>query len=261
MHPHRPVTTLTKNPELAVPVFSRQRILAHADALALHRKLAVVACLLVVAHCLAMVSRFYFERDIVFGLVPLFDFYEERNIPTYFSSFNLLLTAGILFTMARLDKLNGKHMTPAWRVLGWGFLFMSLDEFADMRMILSRIADGAAGAPLLEMVPFLSVAWTVPVVLILLGLTAYFVPFLLHLDKRYALHFCLAGAGFVLASVGLETTEGNHINLVNAGRDIPFTIMVTVEETIEIFSILYFQYFLIRYASQYHPDTRIQLSR
>lgn len=251
---------MTKNPEIAPSVLPRQRFLTFTDAFAAHRKLAVFAAFLILAHCLAMVSRFFFERDMVFGIVPMFDFYEENNVPTYFSSFNLLLTSGMLLTISRLEKLHNKPDVLAWRVLGFGFLLMSLDEFADVRMIMSRAADGVAGASLLEMVPFMSVAWTVPVVLLLAVLAAYFVPFLLRLDKRYALHFCLAGACFVLASVVLENTEGAHIKTVDGVRDIPFTLMVTLEESAEIFSILYFQYFLIRYVRQYYPNTGIQAS-
>lgn len=251
---------MTKNPEIAPSVLPRQRFLTFTDAFAAHRRLVVVAAFLILAHCLAMVSRFHFERDMVFGIVPMFDFYEENNVPTYFSAFNLLLTSAMLLTISRLEKLHNKPDVLAWRVLGFGFLLMSLDEFADVRMILSRAADGVAGASLLEMVPFMSVAWTVPVVLLLAVLAAYFVPFLLRLDKRYALHFCLAGACFVLASVVLENTEGAHIKTVDGVRDIPFTLMVTLEESAEIFSILYFQYFLIRYVRQYYPNTGIQAS-
>lgn len=251
---------MTKNPEIAPSVLPRQRFITFTDAYAVHRKLVFFAAFLVLAHCAAMVSRFYFERDIVFGIVPMFDFYEETNVPTYFSSLNLLLTSGLLLLISRLEKLSNKPDAVAWRVLGLGFLLMSLDEFADVRMIMARVADGIAGASLLEMVPFMSVAWTVPVVLLLGVLAVYFVPFLLRLDKRYALHFCLAGACFVLASVVLENTEGAHIKTVDGVRDIPFTIMVTLEESAEIFSILYFQYFLIRYIRQYFPNTGAQVS-
>lgn len=251
---------MTKNPDIAPSVLPRQRLFTFTDVYAVHRKLVIFAAFLILAHCLAMVSRFYLDRDMVFGIVPMFDFYEENNVPTYFSALNLLLTSGMLLTISRLEKLDNKPDVLAWRVLGFGFMLMSLDEFADVRMILSRAADGAAGASLMEMVPFMSVAWTVPVVLLLAVLAVYFVPFLLRLDKRYALHFCLAGACFVLASVVLENTEGAHIKTVDGVRDIPFTIMVTLEESVEIFSILYFQYFLIRYVRQYYPNVGLQAS-
>ncbi|WP_306391401.1 hypothetical protein [Telluria beijingensis] len=251
---------MTKIPDIAPSLLTRQRFITFTDAFAVHRKLVIFATFLVLAHCLAMVSRFYLDRDIVFGIVPMFDFYEETNVPTYFSSLNLLLTAAMLLAISRLEKLNNKPDVLAWRVLGLGFLLMSLDEFADVRMILHRAADGISGTSLLDMVPFMTVAWTVPVVLVLAILAVYFVPFLSRLDKRYALHFCLAGACFVLASVVLENTEGAHIKTVGGIRDIPFTIMVTLEESAEIFSILYFQYFLIRYVRQYYPHTGIQVS-
>jgi hypothetical protein len=37
-------------------------------------------------------------------------------------------------------------------------------------------------------------------------------------------------------------------------------LMVTLEETLEIFSILYFQYFLLRYINEYHRNAFVRLN-
>ncbi|MGX4641028.1 hypothetical protein [Massilia sp. SYSU DXS3249] len=240
---------------------TRQLVVGPADMFRIHRKLVKLALLLVLAHCGAMALKYYAGNDIAFGLVPLFDFYEEHNAPTYFSSLNLLLTSVLLFTIARLagENSQGKSQGHAWRILAAGFLFMSVDEFADLRHILATAVKAVSGSGF-EAVPLLSVAWTVPVAAILVVLAVYFVPFLLRLKKVYTINFALAGAAFVLAAMGFETVQGYHVAQTNGVRDFTFMVLVTVEETLEIFSILYFQYFLLRYINEYHRNIFVRLN-
>lgn len=239
----------------------RQVVIGPADLYGIHRKLIAVALLLLLAHCAAMALKYYAGNDIAFGLVPLFDFYEEHNAPTYFSALNLLLTAALLFTIARLTRVDGrgKNHARAWSILAGGFLFMSVDEFADLRQILATAAKAVSGSKL-EGLPFLSVAWTVPVAAILVVLAIYFVPFLLRLKKVYTINFALAGAAFVFAAIGFETIEGYHVAQTKGVRDLAFMLMVTLEESMEIFSILYFQYFLLRYINEYHRNIFLRLN-
>lgn len=237
----------------------RQVVVGPAQLYRVHRKLVAVALLLVLAHCGAMALKYGAGKDIVFGLVPLFDFYEEHNAPTYFSSLNLLLTSALLFAIARLETANRGKQGHAWRILAAGFLFMSVDEFADLRQILARAVKGISGSGF-EGVPLLTVAWTVPIAALLVVLAIYFIPFLLRLKKIYMIHFALAGAAFVFGAMGFETIEGHHVVLTKGVRDFAFMVMVTLEETMEIFSILYFQYFLLRYINEYHRNIFLRLN-
>lgn len=224
------------------------------DMLRVHRTLAMIAVGLFVAHCGAMFLKYVVGTDVVFGLVPLFDFYEEHNAPTYFSSFNLLLTSAMLFYIARAKSADKDKGSRAWFVLSFGFLFMSIDEMADLRIVLSNfVKEVLKNERYVESLPFFSVAWTVPMFFIVLMLTIYFVPFLNTLKKKYLIHFMIAGALFVFAVMGMETLGGHHVVITKGVRDITFALLVTIEESIEIGSILYFQFFLIQYIHEYFP--------
>lgn len=238
---------------------ARQLVIGPPDLYGLHRKLLLAAFLLVLAHGAAMALKYYAGNDIALGLVPLFDFYEEHNVPTYFSSLNLLLTSCLLFAIAHLARQAGHRHVLAWRILAAGFLFMSVDEFADLRIILSKVVKTVAGGQL-EAVPLLTVAWTVPVAAIVAVVALSLLPFLLRLKRVYMLNFALAGAAFVFAAIGFETIEGHHVLQTRGVRDVAFMLMVTAEETMEIFSILYFQYFLLRYLNEYHRGMFLRLS-
>ena len=227
-----------------------------------YKKLVTLALLVWLAHCTVMLIKYRFGYDMMFGLVPLFDFYEEHNVPTYFSSVNLLLTAGILYFIAKLKRREqDRHATP-WFVLAGGFLFMSLDEFADLRIVLSSfIKSVVKNDHYAEAIPFFSVAWTVPVFVIVVVLAFYFIPFVLSLKRIYALNFAIAGGLFVFAAIGLETAGGNQAILTHGVRDLTFMWLVTLEETMEIGSILYFQYFLIRYIGENFSGAKVGSAR
>lgn len=215
-----------------------------------HRKILLIACAVLAAHCLAMLSKYGFGRDHVMGLVPMFDFYEEHNIPTYFSSINLLLTAALLYWIAEMVARTSRQMAIPWRVLCFGFLFMSIDEFCDARMILSTLSKAALSSQNVTAIPYFSVAWTIPITAIVILLAVYFIPFLLRLRQVYLINFAVAGTLFVFATLGLETIEGFHTIETKGVRDFTFMLYVTVEEIIEIFSIIYFQHYLIAYMAE-----------
>jgi hypothetical protein len=226
-----------------------------------HRRIFLLACAVLAAHCLAMVSKYGFGRDHVLGLVPMFDFYEENNIPTYFSSINLLVTAAMLYAIAELVARTSRKLAVPWRVLSFGFLFMSIDEFCDARMIISTISKSVMSSQNITSLPYFSVAWTIPITAIVILLAFYFIPFLLKLRKVYLVNFAVAGALFVFATLGLETVEGFHTVQTKGVRDFTFMLYVTLEETLEIFSIVYFQYYLIKYMNENFADREARIQR
>lgn len=212
-----------------------------------HAKLIGAACVIMLAHALAMFCKYGLDHHSLLGAVPLFDLYGEHNIPTYFSSINLLITSLLLYSVVRLNEAKGLPPDTAWQTLSVGFLFMSVDEFVDARLVLTNLAEWFFNGELMAAVPVLSVAWTIPALLIVIVLFFYFVPFLMRLPRRYLGHFLFAGFLFVLAAIGFETLQGHHVPNMNGSRDLYFSFLVTVEEFLEMFSILYFQYFLISY--------------
>lgn len=213
-----------------------------------HRVLVRIALCVVLAHCLAMLCKYGFGRDMVYGIVPLFDMYEEKNVPTYFSSVNLLLTSALLLLIRMIAKRSGDPNWRAWTILGGIFLLLSIDEFADLRILLSNAVKFVLADPhYIKNVPLLSVAWTLPALVLVGGLGIYLIPFLVRLDRFYSANFIAAGAIYVFAAVGLETFQGNISEASGGVRTLGFTLLVTLEESLEMFSILYFQFILLKY--------------
>jgi len=66
--------------------------------------LGVIIVFLALAHLLTVVSTYYWGHNYVLGLVPLFNMDEEQNLPTYFSSAQILLCSCLAFAIAVAEK-------------------------------------------------------------------------------------------------------------------------------------------------------------
>lgn len=64
----------------------------------------------------------------------------------------------------------------------------------------------------------------------------------------------------MFAAIGFETIEGHHVLLTHGVRELAFMWMVTAQESLEIFSVLYFQYFLVSYINEYHREVFARLN-
>ena len=80
---------------------------------------------LLALNTLGVISKFFFNHDSVYGLIPLFDFDTEQNIPTFYSSVALLCASILLMVIARAHQKMGSGFL-GWRGLSIIFLFYLL---------------------------------------------------------------------------------------------------------------------------------------
>lgn len=62
------------------------------------------------------------------SLVELFNLDIERNIPTFYSTLLLLISASLLMVITKHVKANSRDHVLQWTALTIGFLFMSYDK-------------------------------------------------------------------------------------------------------------------------------------
>nr|WP_158651823.1 hypothetical protein [Marinobacterium profundum] len=142
------------------------------------RLFVFVISFLLMANVMGIISRIYFEHDHVYGLVSLFDFNAEKNIPTLYSSIALVF-ASILLLFISIIHRNKHEPYFLWGVLSFIFLFLSIDEISSIHENLgtpTRDFFGASG--------LLYYAWVIPYgVFLVVFLISYF-KFLLVLPKK-----------------------------------------------------------------------------
>ncbi len=73
--------------------------------------------------------KLYMGFDSVRGLIPLFDFRTEMNIPTLYSSFALIICSILLWFISIKHYKAGSSHIP-WFGLAILFVFLSVDETA-----------------------------------------------------------------------------------------------------------------------------------
>ena len=217
------------------------------------RLLAAAIALLLAAHSAGQIAKFAFGHDHLFGLVPLFYFDREGNVPTWFSATLLLLCALALLSIGMLTVRRGRPYARHWQSLAVVFAYLSLDEAAQiheqigplLREPLNRLSDTLGGllTPLAELPTF---AWTLPAIATIVAASPWFVGFFKSLPYVTRVRFAFAAICLVTGGIGVEMLGARYISIVGA-REGGYAVLVTIEELLEMIGVATFLHALLTY--------------
>ena len=142
---------------------------------------------LLFANIMGIVSRYVFDHDMVYGLVPLFNFDNEKNVPTLYSSLQFIIASLLLLIIGANHKSNGESHV-FWLALAVIFLFLAIDETASLHEKLAspfRETFGTSG--------LLHFAWIIPYAIAVLVFVIVFSKFLFRLPRGVMLRFIASG--------------------------------------------------------------------
>ena len=211
------------------------------------KKLALVLTLvvlsLIIAHVTVEYIRFFQGHDVLLGFERLLNLNYENNIPTWYSSSALLLSAMLLAVIALVNKREGKPYTLQWFVLAAIFLYLSLDEAASLHESM-----GSSLEPMLETIGyfhgFLYFSWVIFGAIFVLFIALAFVRFLVSLAVQTRSLFLIAGTMYVGGALGIELLESRHY-YIYGHKDFSYMMLVTVEEGLEMLGVVVFLYALL----------------
>lgn len=206
---------------------------------ALQILLSIIA-FLVIASVAGTIARFGFDQTSVFGLIALFDLHSERNIPTLFSSIQLVLASLLLFCIGRQHR-SLREPFAAWIFLAAIFLFLAIDETAVIHERLGEPMRSWINPSGLFFFP-----WVIPYGIAVLVLFAGFSRFLIRLPKPINTWFLASGAIYVGGALGSEMLSARHKEL-HGTENLLYALFYTVEETLEMVGIALFVYALLSY--------------
>lgn len=214
--------------------------------------LLFIITFLLFANLLGIVSRIYFDHDYVYGLVDLFDFNAEQNIPTFYSAMALFFTSNLLLFISNLQR---KTQNPyiLWIILSIIFLFLSVDEISSIHERLNFLTRDLLGTS-----GFLYYAWVIPYAIVLCVFLSVYLKFLLLLPRKIMMLFLLSGAVFVSGAIGLEMVGGWQAQL-HGSQGILYSILYTCEEFLEMLGIVFFIYTLLAYILIQYKQLEITL--
>lgn len=197
---------------------------------------------LFLANIMGIVSTYIFDHDSVYGLIRLFDFDNERNLPTLFSSLQLIIASALLSIIGAKNKSSGE-IDPPWIALAVIFLLLAVDETAQIheRMVIPvRTAFGLTG--------LLYFAWVVPYGIAVSVFVIAFSKFLLRLPKETIRRFVVSGTIYVTGAMGFEILGAGYFES-HGSKNVGFSLLYTCEELLEMLGVALFIYALLAHIS------------
>ncbi len=183
-------------------------------------------------------------------VIKLFYFDGEKNIPAYFSTFNLFLCAGLCFIISKADKTR---YHKRWFYLAFVFIFLAFDELISIHEVLTgpsrAIVQKLLGS---KDVGILYYAWVVPYAVLLLIAAVYFYRFVFSLPKKILINFIIAAGIFVAGAIGMELV-GGYVAEKFGMTGFAFQLSSTIEESLEMLGIIFFARTLMQYMAM-QPD-------
>jgi len=193
-------------------------------------------------------------HDYFFGLIPLFDFNSEQNVPTLLSSLLILLCSCLLAIIAFMEKKQSKRDYKYWGGLSLIFLFLSIDEFASIHELLTSPLHNALGTT-----GVLYYAWVIPYGLITLVIAFLYIRFLFRLPEKFRVLCVMSGFIYVAGAIGLELLGGYYFDIYRH-EDVIFKLIASFEEIFEMGGMLLFLYAIMGYIDSHHKDLSIRIS-
>lgn len=207
--------------------------------------LCVTALALLVPHILisAMQYNNWGSATAVEKLNRFFNFNEEGNLPTFFSSILLLMASALLFVIRQLSAQ--KKCRQKWLLLSVLFLFLAADEACQIHERINTVARGYLPN---DFSGFLYWAWVLPYSFLILGVGIYIFRFVLSLPRRTRNLFILSAIVFVSGALVIESVEG-HLNKLYSYEHVIFFFTTTIQELMEMAGVIIFIHALSEYIS------------
>lgn len=192
--------------------------------------LVLVVLVLLINHF--MLQLFYYQWDAGHWVLrDLFDVDEEENFPTWYSSFALLFSAGLLYAIASQKRLQQDRFARHWLGLSVIFLAMSIDEIAGMHEALNTVTE---------------FPWTKPAAVVAAVVALIYLPFLIHLPKPTRIGFLLAGMLFAGGAIGVEHASDWYLE-EQSMDSFGYSLLTGLEEGMEMFGVVLFINALLGY--------------
>lgn len=198
----------------------------------LNRILLNIYFFILILNLFAFYIDFYTLRFDLENFITFVYFDYEKNLPTFFSSVVLFYSSYILYSLFKEKK------EKEWLIMSFIFLYLSFDEFFSIHENILYVPS------------FLSnyhyFPWAFFGGLFSIFFFLFFYKFLLKLNRKTFLQMCIAGFLFVLGSIGFDTISSNYFYEETLSRKEGYIILSIIEESLEILSILYFNYVLLK---------------
>jgi hypothetical protein len=171
------------------------------------------------------------------ALTRLFLLDSEGNIPTYFSSVLLGLSALVLTLAALSARHQHQRFANRWLFLGLVFAYLSMDEIVQIHERWDVVIRRLIGDPTL------SGGWVIVAAGLVVLSAGIWLPLFLSQPARIRALWVLAGAMYVAGALGVEIIAKPYQPAETAS--LGYLVFVALEEALEMFGASLFLYSLL----------------
>lgn len=214
---------------------------------------------LIILNLFVLIAKYEFGHPKIYGLAALFTLDLEQNVPTWFSSFLILLSSMLLAVISLTPQSNTDRSCLYWGSLAALFLFLSIDEAAGIHELLMspvRKFFNTSG--------FFYFAWVIPASLLVLTCAIIYWRFLLSLPKGIMLRMIVAAFIYVSGAIGMEMVSGavrSYNGETEGTRSLTYEMVVIIEESLEMIGMAFFIYTLLIYLASQKSGLSISADR
>ena len=165
-------------------------------------------------------------------IIRLFDFNQEANIPSFFSTLQFLTASLLVLIIAFFKKSNGKkHL--GWLGISLLFFLLMLDEAVSIHeFLIAYFQEKYHNSLLFYYISLLVFG------LILAGTALIYIPFFNHLNKKLLIGMLSSMGIFLLGAIIFESIGNNVFDTY--GLSFGYRLIYTVEETLEMLGLAIF---------------------
>lgn len=201
--------------------------------------LGTIIVVLTTLNLLIQLAVLEFGYNKMYGIRKMFSVGTEANVPTFYSAFQLLVSAGLLAIIS-LKKWNSKdRYRYAWAGLSVGFIVLALDEAAMIHEIGYRL-------PAIFGFGDSRYAWLVPFTGVLFFLALLYWRFLGSLDSWTRRMFLLSAGIFLGGAMGMEVVGDSIRDSYGSINNWPYVFEEAIEEFMEMAGIALFIWVLLQ---------------
>lgn len=174
-----------------------------------------------------------YDHDHIFGLLPLLHVDREGNLAAWISSFVMLLSAIVAWSIAESGRDADRTSRTGWRLVALALLLMSIDEAAQLHEWIGSLVQ-----PALPNWGFLYFGWVAVGLIVIAAATPFFIRFVRTLPTVTRLHL-VAGAGiFLFGAVGVEMVTAMYMASAENKLSLTYITLSHIEEFCEMIGLI-----------------------
>ena len=219
------------------------------------RKLLIGVSVLLVFHLITLYVQFGLGHLSLHGMISMFSFDDERNVPTLYSGILILLCAVMLWKVSGVKDELQSGLSFYWKALCAVTIFLFLDEMFSIHEIANHKKFKGFWP---EGNGFFHFAWVVPYFFLGTAVLLFFIRFLMKLPYVTRIQFITAGIIYAGGALGMELLGGKYKH--SYGLNLNYFLIITIEELLEMLGMVKFFSAILDYFLSMNKKERVEFS-